>query len=59
MATIAVPQATTRRVAGGSFLIEDLKPADVYTPEDFSDEQRQIAVPGEDVVRTHRAVRAR
>ncbi|HWZ12860.1 MAG TPA: acyl-CoA dehydrogenase family protein [Acidobacteriaceae bacterium] len=43
MASIAVPQATTKRVAGGSFLIEDLKPADVFTPEDFSDEQRQIA----------------
>ena len=33
----------TRRVTGGSFLIEDLKPDDVFTPEDLSLEQRQIA----------------
>jgi alkylation response protein AidB-like acyl-CoA dehydrogenase len=32
-----------KRVTGGSFLIEDLRPEDVFTPEDFSDEQRQIA----------------
>ncbi len=30
-------------VTGGSFLIEDLTPADVFTPEDLSLEQRQIA----------------
>ena len=28
---------------GGSFLIEERTPADVFTPEDFSDEHRQIA----------------
>ena len=28
---------------GGSFLIEDLTPGDVFTPEDFTGEQRQIA----------------
>jgi len=33
----------TKRVTGGSFLIEDLKPNDVFTPEDLSLEQRQIA----------------
>jgi alkylation response protein AidB-like acyl-CoA dehydrogenase len=33
----------TKRVTGGSFLIEDLIPNDVFTPEDFSLEQRQIA----------------
>ena len=27
---------------GGSFLIEDSNPADVFTPEDFSDEQKMI-----------------
>src|ERR1700744_262159 len=32
-----------KRVAGGSFLIEDLTPNDAFTPEDFSLEQRQIA----------------
>lgn len=30
-------------VSGGSFLIQDLTPADVFTPEDLSPEQRQIA----------------
>jgi glutaryl-CoA dehydrogenase len=28
---------------GGSFLIEERRPEDVFTPEDFSEEQRQIA----------------
>ncbi|HET8644641.1 MAG TPA: acyl-CoA dehydrogenase family protein, partial [Vicinamibacteria bacterium] len=28
---------------GGSFLIEDRAPEEVFTPEDFSDEQRMIA----------------
>ena len=32
-----------KRVTGGSFLIEDLTPNDVFTPEDLSLEQRQIA----------------
>lgn len=34
---------TTKRVKGGSFLIEDLAPEDVFTPEDLTPEQRQIA----------------
>lgn len=36
--------ATTaiRRSFGGSFLIEDALPQDIFTPEDLSDEQRQI-----------------
>src|ERR1700748_3598947 len=29
--------------AGGSFLLEDRSPAEVFTPEDLSEEQRQIA----------------
>jgi len=33
----------TKRVTGGSFLIEDLTPNEVFTPEDLSLEQRQIA----------------
>jgi alkylation response protein AidB-like acyl-CoA dehydrogenase len=32
-----------KRVSGGSFLIEDLRPEDVFTPEDLSPEQKQIA----------------
>ncbi len=33
----------TKRASGGSFLIEDIGPEDVFTPEDFSAEQKQIA----------------
>lgn len=35
--------AARKPVTGGSFLIEDLTPADVFTPEDLSLEQRQVA----------------
>src|SRR5690242_14931766 len=35
--------ATAKRVKGGSFLIEERLPEDVFTPEDFSEEHRQIA----------------
>jgi alkylation response protein AidB-like acyl-CoA dehydrogenase len=44
-----MPMATTKaeakakRVKGGSFLIEEREPQDIFTPEDFSDEHRQIA----------------
>ncbi len=34
---------STKRVKGGSFLIEDLQPQDIFTPEDLSQEQVQIA----------------
>src|SRR6201996_8121745 len=34
---------STKRATGGSFLIEGLMPDDVFTPEDLSLEQRQIA----------------
>jgi len=40
MATAAVPKT---KIAGGSFLIEDRRPDEVFTPEDFTDEHRQIA----------------
>src|SRR5881275_590681 len=40
MATAAVPKT---RIAGGSFLIEDIQHEEVFTPEDFTDEHRQIA----------------
>jgi butyryl-CoA dehydrogenase len=32
-----------KQVRGGAFLIEEQSPGDVFTPEDFSEEQRQIA----------------
>jgi alkylation response protein AidB-like acyl-CoA dehydrogenase len=34
---------TAKRVTGGSFLIEDLTPEDIFTLEDISPEQKQIA----------------
>ena len=40
MATAAIPKT---KIAGGSFLIEDRQPEEVFTPEDFTDEHRQIA----------------
>jgi alkylation response protein AidB-like acyl-CoA dehydrogenase len=39
-AEVAVP---TKRASGGSFLIEDLRPEDIFTLEDLSSEQKQIA----------------
>src|SRR5580698_8976889 len=39
-ATISAP---VKAVTGGSFLIEEADPASIFTPEDFSDEQQQIA----------------
>jgi butyryl-CoA dehydrogenase len=41
MATTTV--AIAKRAKGGAFLIEDLAAGDVFMPEDFSDEHRQIA----------------
>jgi butyryl-CoA dehydrogenase len=32
-----------QRIKGGSFLTEEREPQDIFTPEDFSEEQRQIA----------------
>ncbi len=34
---------TAKRVSGGSFLVEDLLPEDIFTVEDLSTEQKQIA----------------
>ncbi|HYE25215.1 MAG TPA: acyl-CoA dehydrogenase family protein [Clostridia bacterium] len=42
MATTA-STVTKRKIVGGSFLIEDTTPHDVFTPEDFTEEHRQIA----------------
>src|SRR6476646_6390158 len=36
-------KTTAKRVKGGSFLIEERLPQDIFTPEDFSGEHRQIA----------------
>ena len=36
-------QLIAKRVPGGSFLIEERRPEDIFTPEDFTDEHRQIA----------------
>lgn len=41
MATTTTP--ARRRAFGGSFLIEEIAPEEIFTPEDFSDEQQQIA----------------
>ena len=40
MATTLAPAPV---VTGGSFLLSEPDPANIFTPEDFSDEQRQIA----------------
>ena len=34
--------ALPRQTSGGSFLIEDIGPQDVFAPEDLTDVQRQI-----------------
>jgi len=36
------PTTTTKAIKGGSFLVEDRTLDDVFTPEEFTDEQRQI-----------------
>lgn len=45
MATTTVPVTAAEKkiIAGGSFLISDASPQDCFFPEDFSEEQRQIA----------------
>src|SRR5436309_7616939 len=48
MATATVPKT---KIIGGSFLIEDRNTADVFTPEDFTDEHRQIAQTTEEFAR--------
>src|ERR1043166_7692631 len=41
MTTIA--DETRLAMKGGGFLIEDASPDDIFTPEDFSEEQKMIA----------------
>jgi alkylation response protein AidB-like acyl-CoA dehydrogenase len=45
MATTAIP---THRISGGSFLIEDRSPSEVFTPEDFTEQHLLIAQTAED-----------
>jgi len=40
---VAAPVGSVLAASGGSFLLEDRTPAEVFTPEDLSAEQRQIA----------------
>src|SRR3954469_11206590 len=47
MATTASP-VSNRKIAGGSFLIEETNPSETFTPEDFSEEHRQIIKTAED-----------
>ena len=50
MATPAThPKTTVKAAAGGSFLLEERTPQDVFTPEDFTEEQRQIAEDGHEL----------
>src|SRR5215469_16516393 len=42
MATTPAP-VTAKAVKGGSFLLEERDPRDVFTPEDLSEQQRQVA----------------
>src|SRR5215813_2062871 len=48
MATAVVPK---QKIVGGSFLIEDRRPEEIFTPEDFTDEHRQIAQTTEEFAR--------
>ena len=45
MATTALPKS---RISGGSFLLDDRKPGDVFTPEDFTEQHQLIAQTAED-----------
>ncbi|HEX2918217.1 MAG TPA: acyl-CoA dehydrogenase family protein [Edaphobacter sp.] len=43
MATLASSSTSTKIIPGGSFLISNPTPLDCFFPEDFTEEQRQIA----------------
>ncbi len=43
--------ASVKRAKGGAFLIEEFEPGDIFTPEDLSDEHRQIAKTATDFAR--------
>ena len=44
-ATSAIPKS---KVSGGSFLLEERKPSEIFTPEDFSEQHQLIAQTAED-----------
>ncbi|MFQ5663485.1 MAG: acyl-CoA dehydrogenase family protein [Terriglobia bacterium] len=46
MATVS----TQKRIQGGSFLVEDRTPEEIFTPEDLTEEQRQIGQTTEEFV---------
>jgi alkylation response protein AidB-like acyl-CoA dehydrogenase len=46
-AVVPISPSTIVPAAGGSFLVESRLPAEVFTPEDLSEEQRQIAATAE------------
>ena len=43
MATMTMETSTVKRTSGGAFLVEDLSSAEIFTPEDYTEEQKQIA----------------
>jgi len=43
MATVKAQQVIAKAAKGGSFLTEERKPQEVFTPEDLTEEHRQIA----------------
>src|SRR5215471_10099193 len=43
MASTTTTPFTAKPAKGGSFLIEERRPEDIFTPEDFTEEHRQIA----------------
>jgi alkylation response protein AidB-like acyl-CoA dehydrogenase len=45
---MATATAVSQKVAGGSFLIEDRQPEEIFTPEDFSEQHQLIAQTTED-----------
>ena len=46
MATITATPAS--KISGGSFLIEDRHPDEIFTPEEFTDQQKLIAQTAEE-----------
>ena len=41
---------TNKLIKGGAFLIEDITAKQIFTPEDYTDEQKMIAKTSEDFV---------
>ena len=45
MATTAIPNT---KISGGSFLLEERRPEEVFTPEDFTEQHRLIGQTAEE-----------